>query len=56
MLAAHIKAACGVIYNNKHTYFNFGVLGFWGNVDELFANWLANNLHHLTDMSAVLLD
>jgi hypothetical protein len=26
------------------------------NVDELFANWLANNLHHLTDMSAVLLD
>ena len=25
------------------------------NLDELFANWLANNLHHLTDTSAVLL-
>ena len=25
-------------------------------IDELFANWLTNNLHHLTDTSAVLLD
>jgi hypothetical protein len=28
MLAAHIKAACGVINNHKHTYLVFGVLGF----------------------------
>ena len=26
------------------------------NVDELFANWLANNMHHLTDTSAELLE
>ena len=25
------------------------------NVDELFADWLANNMHHLTDTSAELL-
>lgn len=26
------------------------------NIDELFAGWLSNNLHHLTDTSAELFD